>query len=96
LQYLETHQAILGSHYSAAFLGQFPTNLQRLDDTTGGISMIDTPDLDRAVFIRALEDIGEVRIPGTGVRIDLRKGDISVIRWSAVKSIVQQGDAELI
>jgi GINS complex subunit 4 len=58
--------------------------------------MVDTPDLDRAVFIRALDDIGEVKIPGTDVRIDLQKGDISVIRWSAVKSIVQRGEAELI
>jgi GINS complex subunit 4 len=58
--------------------------------------MVDTPDLDQAVFIRALDDVGDIIVPGTDVRCDVRRGDIWVLRWSAVKEIVERGDAELI
>lgn len=67
-----------------------------MDDTAGGISMIDVPDLDRAVFIRVLDDVGDIIVPGTDIRCNLEKGDIWVLRWSAVKDIVTRGDAELI
>ena len=58
--------------------------------------MIDSPDLDKAVFVRALTNVGEISVSGTDVRCDLRRGDIWVLRWSAVKEVVQRGDAELI
>jgi GINS complex subunit 4 len=58
--------------------------------------MVDTPDLDGAVFVRALEDIGEVRVANTDIRCDIRRGDIWVLRWSAVKHLVLQGQAELV
>jgi GINS complex subunit 4 len=58
--------------------------------------MVDTPDLDRAVFVRALTDIGLVRIPGTDVECDINRGDIWILRWSAIKDIVDRGEAELI
>jgi GINS complex subunit 4 len=58
--------------------------------------MVDIPDLDSAVFVRALTNIGEIRVPGTEIRCDLQRGDIWVLRWSAVKEIVQRGDAELV
>ena len=58
--------------------------------------MVDIPDLDKAIFIHVLEDVGEIRVSGTDVRCDLKRGDIWVQRWSAVKEIVERGDAELI
>jgi GINS complex subunit 4 len=58
--------------------------------------MVDAPDLERAVFIRVLDDTGEFIIPGTEIRYELQKGDIRVLRWSAVKELVQRGQAELI
>jgi GINS complex subunit 4 len=99
LQYLTSHQALLSQHYSASFLSQFPASLQRLDDTTGGISMIDKPDEDKAVFIRALRDIGTVFIDGTDRRLEVKRGDVWVVRWSAVRRWAVgsgTGDVELI
>jgi len=95
-QYLTAHQSLLQTHYSTSFLSQFPASLQRLDDTAGGISMVDRPDADRAVFVRVLRDCGEVRVEGTDVRCEFRRGDVWVLRWSAVRDKVQDGDAELI
>lgn len=95
-QYVQAHQALLSRHYGTSFLGQFPASLQRLDDTAGGISMVDRPDEEKAVFCRVLRDVGTVAIEGTDVRCDMRSGDVWVIRWSAIKNAVFAGDVELI
>ena len=68
-----------------------------MDDTAGGISMIEVPDVDKAVFVRGLKDAEEpVVIEGTETYFELRRGDIFVTRWSAVRELVLAGDAELI
>jgi GINS complex subunit 4 len=95
MQYLQHHQALLSQHYSASFLSSFPPSLQRLDDTAGGISMIDRPDLEKAVFVRVLRDCGEVVVPGTDVRAEFRRGDVWVVRWSAVREKVMEGEVEV-
>ena len=97
VQYATTHQNLLQAHYHSSFLSQFPTSLQRLDDTAGGIAMIEQPDLDKAVFVRVLKDVNEpVVIEGTDTAFEMRKGDIYVVRWSAVMNSVTEGYAELI
>ncbi|KAI4202738.1 MAG: hypothetical protein LQ350_002404 [Teloschistes chrysophthalmus] len=96
-QYATNHQALLQAHYQSSFLAQFPTSLQRLDDTAGGISMIEQPDVDTAVFVRGLRDIDEpIVVEGTDIDFELRRGDVYVVRWSAVREWVLSGDAELI
>jgi GINS complex subunit 4 len=67
-----------------------------MDDTTGGISMVDRPDEDRAVFVRCLRDVGEVAVEGTETVCDMKRGDVWVVRWSAVRRWVGAGDIELI
>ena len=59
--------------------------------------MIEQPDTDTAVFVRALRDVEEpVAINGTDTNFELRGGDVYVVRWSAVRDHVMNGDAELI
>ncbi|KAL8890079.1 MAG: hypothetical protein Q9192_005920, partial [Flavoplaca navasiana] len=97
LQYANTHQTLLEAHYRSSFLSQFPTSLQRLDDTAGGISMVEQPDTDTAVFVRVLRDIEvPIVIEGTDTNFEMRRGDVYVVRWSAVREYVMHGDAELI
>ncbi|KAL8999206.1 MAG: hypothetical protein Q9169_001871 [Polycauliona sp. 2 TL-2023] len=96
-QYANSHQTLLEAHYRSSFLSQFPGSLQRLDDTAGGISMVEQPDTDTAVFVRALRDIEEpIVIEGTDTDFEMRRGDVYVVRWSAVRAHVVSGDAELI
>lgn len=96
-EYAATHQAMLAAHYQASFLGQFPLSLQRLDDTAGGIAMVEQPDADKAVFVRALVDSGiPVQVPGTDIEFILARGSVYVVRWSAVRDRVEGGEMELI
>ncbi|MCJ1369638.1 GINS complex subunit [Loxospora ochrophaea] len=97
LQYAASHQSLLHAHYHSSFLSQFPTSLQRLDDTAGGISMVEQPDLDKAVFVRALKDIAQpIVVEGTDMAFEMKRGDIYVVRWSSIKDLVIGGEAELI
>ena len=97
-QYLQSHQALLSSHYQASFLSSFPQQLQKLDDAAGGISMVDKPDEESAVFCRVLRDAGSVEVQGEAVvgDVELRRGDVWVLRWSAVSEAVGRGDVEMI
>lgn len=68
-----------------------------MDDTTGGNSMVETPDVDKAVFVRALQGTQEpIYAEGTDTFFEMGKGDIFVVRWSGVKALVEEGIAELI
>lgn len=58
--------------------------------------MIEQPDMDKAVFVRALRDIHEpVVVDGTDIAFEMGRGNIFVVRWSAVRELVLAGDAEL-
>lgn len=61
--------------------------------------MIDKPDEDKAIFVRALRDVGAITVEGTDKRFEMKRGDVWVVRWSAVKKWAcgsGTGDVELI
>ncbi|KAI1493721.1 hypothetical protein F4809DRAFT_650461 [Biscogniauxia mediterranea] len=97
LAYATRHQALLHNHYLSSFLSSFPQTLQNLNDTAGNISMIDTPDLDTAVFLRLLKDtLVEGRGTDTDGGMNGRYGDIVILRWSDAKPLVDSARAEVI
>lgn len=97
LAYATRHQALLHHHYLASFLGSFPDGLQNLNDTSGNVTMIDAPDRDGAVFVRLLRD---AVVEGRGVdadgRMESRRGDIIILRWSDAKPLVESATVELV
>ncbi|PTB67267.1 GINS complex, Sld5 component [Trichoderma citrinoviride] len=97
LAYATRHQALLHNHYLSSFLSSFPQRLQNLNDTAGNVSMIDSPDLDTAVFVRLLRDKD---VFGRGTDVDTilpaANGDVLIMRWSSAKGLVEDGDAELV
>ncbi|OAA73287.1 DNA replication complex GINS protein sld5 [Cordyceps fumosorosea ARSEF 2679] len=97
LAYATRHQALLHNHYLSSFLAAFPEKLQNLNDTAGNVSMIDSPDLDTAVFIRMLRD-KDVHGRGTDADVTLSasNGDILILRWSNARQLVLDMDAELV
>ena len=96
-RYASSHQQLLHQHYLSSFLRDFPEQLQRLDDTAGGISMIEMPDLETAVFCRVLRD---VNAPVLGPAVEeaprWKRGDVHVLRYVTVREMVLEGDVELI
>ena len=97
IQYATTHQNLLHAHYHSSFLAQFPVGLQKLDDTAGGIAMVEVPDAEKAVFVRGLRsDPVRVSVEGTDMDFQVGRGEIVVVRWSAVKSAVEDGDLECV
>jgi len=59
--------------------------------------MVETPDVDKAVFVRGVRDVEEpVYVEGTDTYFEMRRGDVYVVRWSAVRGLVEAGEAELI
>ncbi|KAI1375517.1 GINS complex, Sld5 component [Hypoxylon crocopeplum] len=97
LAYATRHQALLHNHYLSSFLSSFPPPLQNLNDTAGNISMIDSPDLDTAVFIRLLRDT-LVEGRGTDADGDMngKNGDIVILRWSDARKLVDSELAEIV
>lgn len=60
--------------------------------------MVDKPEGDSAVFCRVLRDCGSVEVQseaGVG-EVELRRGDVWVLRWGTVKERVGRGDVEMI
>ena len=59
--------------------------------------MVDQPDLETAVFIRTRR---ECIVKGRGVVADDKyeavPGEVLIARWSDVKQLVMEGDAELV
>ena len=59
--------------------------------------MIEGPEMDKAVFVRALKDMDEVvEVPGTNIRLALAQGEIVITRWSTVRALVLNGECEAI
>lgn len=94
-EYMEAHFAALVELYNSLFLGQLPEQLQALDDTGGGISMVEEPDMDRPVFVKVVNETMESIVLGEE-EIDLAVGSIYLIRYSAVQRFVYAGDVLLI
>lgn len=89
-QYVQKHQAILERHYHLAFLKDLPEsgNLRKLDDlAAAGLSMIDVPDLNKAVFCKVVKPIAsEIKIGAE--TMDLEMGNILLIRYGAVRNFL--------
>jgi GINS complex subunit 4 len=102
--YATRHQQLLHNHYLSSFLSSFPQQLQNLNDTAGGISMIGGPDEDGGVFVRGLGSRdggdGAVVVRGRGRdgdgEIEVARGEVVIARWADVKGHVENGEMELV
>lgn len=103
-QYLKNHQALLSQFYDASFLSAFPAGLRRLDDSSGGVPMVEGPDGATAVVVRCLlpegwgneTEVDERREDGASVELRMRRGEVWVVRWRDVRRGVERGDLELL
>ncbi|KAK7203346.1 hypothetical protein BZA70DRAFT_283475 [Myxozyma melibiosi] len=84
--------------YDQRFLSNFKSTpkIQRLDDNSPILQMVDQPDLDDVIFIRVLKDIpGEVVINKED-SIELRKGNIYVLPYITIRKFIAAGEVEFV
>ncbi|KAK9355351.1 hypothetical protein V1523DRAFT_438683 [Lipomyces doorenjongii] len=96
LRYAKRRGNQLKRYYDLRFLSSLPPSLQRLDDTAGGLQMVEMPDLNEVVFIRVLHDVpGEVDL-GNDDKIELRTGNIYVLPYKVIRRHIDNGDVQLV
>ncbi|KAG4303322.1 hypothetical protein PCK1_000286 [Pneumocystis canis] len=95
-EYLKKHQEILTNYYTSTVLKHFPEKLRRLDDTQGGISMVEKPDMDTAVFCRVINTIKHDIPISKNESIILDKGNIYLLKYRLIRSFLFSGDVELL
>ncbi|KAH3681171.1 hypothetical protein WICPIJ_007866 [Wickerhamomyces pijperi] len=98
--YMDSHLRSLTKLYNNLFLKHFDESLQKLDETGGGASMIDEPDLQKPVFIQVVETIEDPIRFGDDENdlVRLEKGiaaEVSELWWSKSESSVNLFNEEL-
>lgn len=58
-----SHFALLSQHFATSFLSSFPVQLRKLDDTAGGVSMVDQPSVKEVVCVRCLAPEVSIVVP---------------------------------
>lgn len=94
LEYLRNHFKALTKLYNNSFLKRMPQFLTLLDDTSGGQSMISSPDTDELVFVR----IGDrdLTVSSQDEDFELVAGGIYVIRYGLVSRHISSGAINMI
>ena len=96
LTILIRHNEIITKLFRNQFLSRLPRNLQGMDDNMRGVSMIEKPDLDRAVFVRVVSDELETTIRAGQDLITLEYKGIYALRYSSISKYIQNGTVELV
>ncbi|KAI9093104.1 hypothetical protein DFS34DRAFT_272852 [Phlyctochytrium arcticum] len=94
--FCEKFQEILEAHYTKSCLSDFPSFLKRLDDDAGDLHMVSKPDLDDSVIIRVQQSIGAFHLAYSKDTIEMNAGDQYILRYSAVKNLIEDGKVELV
>ena len=59
--------------------------------------MVEVPDVEKSVFVRGVsEEPVRITVEGTDMDFEIRRGEIVVVRWSAVKNAVEDGGLECV
>lgn len=96
IEYLKKHQEILKSFYGSAVLKHLPKKLQRWDNTEAGVSMMEKPDLERAVFCRVINTVEQEIVISKDETITLSRGNIYLVKYKVIRPFLRTGDVELV
>lgn len=89
VDYLEAYSAILESHLTESCLSSLPNPLKKLREQNEQVKMIPEPELDKGVFVKILEELGNVEtVPGESIY--LAKGDIQLLRYRYIQQFLLQ------
>ncbi|KAK9711294.1 GINS complex subunit [Basidiobolus ranarum] len=99
LRYAQMYHDLLESHFRKSCLDSLPAWMQRLDDRTSDLNrtsnMINPPDLERAVFCRVKENIGEFQL-SENASVVLDVNNIFILRYCTIQNLLAEQKVELI
>ncbi|KAK9454230.1 hypothetical protein V1511DRAFT_461114 [Dipodascopsis uninucleata] len=95
-RYVQRYASQLKRYYDRRFLSSLPKSLQRLDDTAGGVKMIEAPDTSEVVFFKVLKDSNQSITLGEDDTVTLEQGNIYVLPYNAIKRLVKDGTVQLV
>ncbi|ODQ64038.1 subunit of the GINS complex [Nadsonia fulvescens var. elongata DSM 6958] len=95
IEYMNDHYDLLHTLYKDQFLSALPQSLQKIDDTSGGVSMIEEPNMDAPVFIRVNKTV-EFPIKIDDDEVDLIRDNIYVLRYSKIRRLMDDNSVVLI
>lgn len=67
-----------------------------MDDDNRGVSMVEKPDLDKAVFVRVISKDFETTVRAGQDLITLEHNGIYALRYSSISKFIQSGILELV
>ncbi|KAL7005632.1 GINS complex subunit [Cystobasidiomycetes sp. EMM_F5] len=89
--YAERYAALVKQHFVTSVTQNIPERLRRLDEE----EMIVKPDLEVAVFARALKNCPAIRLPD-GAELEMQKGNIHMLRYKSIRRLLRDGDVRLV
>ena len=93
--FLEKYYVIKTNHFKKTFLLNIPEEFRRIEREENTISPDTGPDLDKHIFLKALEEIGRVDLMN-GENIELKKDDIFLLPYSIIKPLLLNRRIDLI
>lgn len=95
LKYIARQVTILSRLHGVQFLDSFPQGLEVIDDGMGSRPVVQKPDFDKTVCIYVDETIPTPILAGTD-ELDMEKGNVYAIRYSAIEPFVRDGSVRLV
>ncbi|KLT41169.1 GINS complex, Sld5 component [Cutaneotrichosporon oleaginosum] len=95
LAHARRYADLIARHYSSSVLDSLPEWLRRMDESSGGVSMVTKPNHAQPVLIYIRKDCGELVLDGDEVA-ELTKGSSHLVRYDLVERWVQLGWAEVL
>ena len=94
-EFLGKYYLLKTNHFKKSFLLKIPEEFRKIEHEEHSKTPITMPNLDKHVFVKALEDIGGLRLKDN-LDIEVRKDDIFLLPFSAVKMLLKDNKVDLI
>jgi GINS complex subunit 4 len=93
--FVEKYFLIKTNHFKKSFLLKIPEDFRKIEHEENSKSPDTGPDLDKHVFIKALDSIGRFEV-NPGEHIEISKDDVYLLRYSLIKPLLLTNKIDLI
>ena len=93
--FLEKYYVIKTNHFKKSFLLKIPEEFRKIEHEENTISPDTGPNMDKRIFIKALEDVGRFDLTN-GENIEIKKNDVYLLPYAIIKPLLVGKRAELI